>query len=82
MAVIEVIIFVLIAIPILIGFIYFFGLLGKGIIKDESKADTPEGVVRFIIIGIITMFIWYQVAKAGGCNRIPEGYGDNPTETY
>ena len=82
MAVKEVIIFVFIAIPILIGFIYFFGLLGKGIIKDKSKTDTTGGVIRFIVIGIITLFIWYQLAKAGGCDRIPDGYGDNPTETY
>ena len=55
MAAKEVLISVFIVIPILIGFIYFFGVLGKGIIKDESKTDTLGGVVRFIVIGIITL---------------------------
>ena len=69
MAAKEVLMSVFIVIPVLIGFIYFFGILGKGIIKDKSKADTPAGVVRFIVIGIVTLFIWYKLAKASGCDR-------------
>lgn len=74
-------IFILVLI-IMVGFIAFFGVLGRGILKDESKTNTPKGFLRFIVIGIVTLFIWYQLAKASGCDRIPDGYGDNPTETY
>ncbi len=72
----------LIALIGIAGFIIFFGILGRGILKDDSKINTTGGVIKFIIIGLITLFIWYQLAKAGGCDRISDGYGDNPIETY